>query len=69
MDRKLKKELKERMGGVAAPVPRVFIGNTYLGGYEEVIEMNELEELKELLEVSPEKRSLQGATVGSLQGL
>mmetsp|Transcript_23517 Transcript_23517/g.39417 ORF Transcript_23517/g.39417 Transcript_23517/m.39417 type:complete len:541 (-) Transcript_23517:576-2198(-) len=50
MDRKNRKELKERMGGVAAPVPRVFVGNTYLGGYEEIVEMNEMEELKGLLE-------------------
>jgi glutaredoxin-related protein len=53
MDRKNRKELKERMGGGAAPVPRVFVGNTYLGGYEEIVEMNEMEELKGLLEVTP----------------
>jgi len=44
-----RRELKERMGS-AVPVPRVFFGDKYLGGYEEVMQMNECEELKVLLQ-------------------
>ena len=44
-------ELKERLKGTAAPVPRVFIGTNYLGGFDEVQEMNEDERLRVILKV------------------
>ena len=45
-------ELKERLKGNTAPVPRVFIGSNYLGGFEEVQEMNEDERLRVILKVT-----------------
>lgn len=47
----LRHELKRRLRGATAPVPRVFIGDDYLGGYDEVVELNETGELLRLLKV------------------
>lgn len=51
MSSEFREELKERMGGTAAPVPRVFVGEKYLGGFDEVLHLNETEQLKKMLEV------------------
>eukprot|EP00854_Cymbomonas_tetramitiformis_P000915 gene915-1430_t len=43
-------ELKERLQGMACPVPRVFLGERYIGGYLELDQLNDDGKLKELLE-------------------
>ncbi|KAK3285855.1 hypothetical protein CYMTET_6555 [Cymbomonas tetramitiformis] len=44
-----RQELKEHMG-TPVPVPRVFFGDNYLGGYEDIMLMNETGDLKLKLE-------------------
>lgn len=43
-------ELKERLQGMACPVPRVFLGERYIGGFLEIDQLNDDGKLKKLLE-------------------
>jgi glutaredoxin-related protein len=60
-------ELKERLKGTAAPVPRVFIGTTYLGGFDEVQEMNEDERLRVILKVCDRLASPRNSTLAGCE--
>lgn len=53
MSEELRNELRERLPDSATThaVPRVFIGDRYLGGYDEVTELNETGQLLRLLKV------------------
>uniref|UniRef100_A0A7C9AUE7 Glutaredoxin domain-containing protein n=2 Tax=Opuntia streptacantha TaxID=393608 RepID=A0A7C9AUE7_OPUST len=55
MDSGFMSELRERLGSKDKPValPRVFIGGRYVGGAEEVLQLNEIGELKKLLQGVP----------------
>jgi len=53
IDRSTRDEFKKLMDGDPGkthPVPQVFIGNTYLGGYTDITELNEVGALKQILE-------------------
>jgi len=50
MSIEFKEELKGRMGGSNPPLPRVFIGAKYLGGFDDILHLNETDELKKILD-------------------
>jgi glutaredoxin len=54
MSEQLRNELRQRLPESATThaLPRVFIGDHYLGGYDEVTELNETGQLLQLLKVS-----------------
>lgn len=55
MDSEYRKELQRALGGKAMSLPQVFIRGKYVGGAEEVKQLNEVGELGNLLEGFPMK--------------
>lgn len=53
MDAEYRKELQRALGGKAMSLPQVFIRGKYVGGAEEVKQLNEVGELSNLLEGFP----------------
>ncbi|KAJ4905035.1 Glutaredoxin family protein [Raphanus sativus] len=60
MDSKYRKELRSMLGDKEKPVclPQVFIGDTYIGGIEEIMKLNDSGELSEMLIGFPACESL-----------
>ncbi|KAJ4905055.1 Glutaredoxin family protein [Raphanus sativus] len=60
MDSKYRKELRSMLGDADKPVclPQVFIGDTYIGGIEEIMKLNDSGELSEMLIGFPACESL-----------